>query len=250
MPGRPPSLAALAAQPPGTDLDGLVADLADNGVAAPGDEAPLAAVVDAAAAEHDLALSVVVVPEAGGVDELVALAEALRAERGGTVLVLSPRFGAAASDTHADVGEAARDLPLGDAQAAQAFVDELTDPGPPWLAILLAGAALLALVIGGGRWWELRRRRRRDAAALAAEGARLRHEVRELADEMLALEPRVGLRQRPDLDDEYSAVAVEYRDLTHAVEADPGDRRAADALAARVRALHERVRALDAATQH
>lgn len=247
MPGRTPLHGVLSAQP--QDVDAIVDDLADNGVAAPGDQSELAAVVQSAAAEHDLALSVVVVPRADGQAELVELAHAVRSERGGTVLVLSPEYTAAASDTYDDVDEFVDGLPGGDVQAAEQFVDELTDPGPPWLGIGIVAVLLVALVAGGGRWWELRRRRRRDAAALAAEGERLRTEVAEMADEMLSIESRTALLEDAGLGAEYSTVAVEYRDLVHEVERDPRDRRAANALAARVRTLHDRVQALDLATR-
>lgn len=236
----------LVAQPPGVDLTEVTADLADNGVAAPGDQAALAKVVDAA--KPDLQLSVVVVPQ-GTSAELAQLAKLIRQERGGTVLVLSPESTGAASETYDDatLTAAAGGLPLGDAQAAEAFVAELTDPGPPWLVIVLAGAALLTTVAIGGRWWERRRQRRRDTAALASEGARLRDEVSEMADEILAFEPQVSVHGDPELETEYSQVAVEYRELSHAVERDPQTRRGADELSTRVRALRERVEALDTA---
>lgn len=245
-PGRLPSHVVRIAQPPGVDLEDVVTDLADNGVAAPGDQAALAEVVDAA--RQDLQLSVVVVPE-GSSAELTQLATLIRQERGGTVLVLSPESTGAASETYDDatLTEAVAGLPLGDVQATETFVAELTDPGPPWLTIVLAGAALLAAVAVGGRWWERRRQRRRDAAALAAEGARLSDEVTEMADEILAFEPQVSLRGDPELATEYSHVAVEYRELSHAVERDPQTRRDADQLSARVHALRERVGSLGAA---
>ncbi|MEQ3550163.1 DUF6676 family protein [Pseudonocardia nematodicida] len=234
---------------PGPDVDAIVTDLADNGVAAPGDQSGLAAVVDSAAADHDLALSVVVVPEPAGGDELFAMARSLLEERGGTVLVLGPENSAAASDSYPDAGDAVEGLPLGDVAAAETFVAELTDPGPPILGITVTVVLLLGVALVAGRWWEQRRRRRRDAAALAEEGAVMRDEVADMADEMLDIESRTALLQDERLGTEYSSLAVEYRDLIHAVERDPATRRAADALAARVRAAHERVRALDVATR-
>ncbi|WP_344017415.1 DUF6676 family protein [Pseudonocardia kongjuensis] len=237
----------LSLQP--QDADAILDDLADNGVAAPGDQSELAAVVQSAAADHDLALSVVVVPQADSQAELVQLAQTVRSERGGTVLVLSPEYTAAASDSYTDVDAYIDGLPGSDVAAAEQFVGELTDPGPPWLGIGIVAVLLVALVAGGGRWWELRRRRRRDAAALAAEGERLRGEVAEMADEMLSIESRTALLEDAGLGTEYSTVAVEYRDVVHQVERDPRDRRAANALAGRVRALHDRVQALDLATR-
>lgn len=250
MPAWPPSHGVLLiAQPPGVDPGEISTDLADNGVAAPGDQSELAAVVDDAAAQHDLQLSVVVVPDADSSAQLTDLAGQLQQERGGTVLVLSPNFTGAASDSYdsATVTEAVENLPPNDVQATEAFVDSLTDPGTPWLALALAGAVLLAAVAAGGRWWEQRRRQRKDATALAAEGARLRGEVAELATAVLALEPQISLRGDTELAAEYSQIAVEYQELTHLVERDPRNRRAEERLSARVRALRERVQALTTA---
>lgn len=244
MPSRLP---VAAVRQPVADTAGIDADLADNGVAADGDQSGLATVVEGAAAEG-VELSVVVV-EAGTGEELRDLAQQLAQERGGTVLVLSPgSVGAWSADDPAGAEQAVEVVPGGDdAAAAQAFVDELTDPGPPWLAIVLAGAALVAVVGVGGRWWERRRRRRKETAALAAEGVRLRDEVAGMADEMLSIEQSIGLQSNGELHAEFSSAAVEYRDLAHLVERDPTTRREADERSARVRTLRERVDRLDAA---
>lgn len=250
MPGWSPSRGVLTTtQPPGVDIGEITTDLADNAVAAPGDQTALTAVVDNAATEHDLQLSVIVVPDASGSAELAEFADQIQQDRGGTVLVLSPDFAGARSDRYdsATVTDALQGLPLGDAQAADAFVANLTDPGPPWLIIVLTGAALLAVLAVGGRWWERRRRHRKDATALAAEGNRLRDEVAEMADDILAVEPQITLRGDAELATEYSQIAVAYQELTHAVERDPRTRRAADKLSTQVSALRERVEAINAA---
>lgn len=244
MPDRSLPLPIQAAQPPGVDVDAVTADLADNGVAADGDQGPLATEVDEAAAEHDLQLSVVVVPSGANGQELVELARQLVSERGGTVLVLSPENTGAASATFEGdtVTEAANSVPGGDnAEATGVFVDELTDPGPPWGWLLVAGAVLLVAVAVGGRWWERRRRRRKDAAALAKEGKRLRSEVAAMADELLAADRRMPLQDDSTLAADFNEVAVEYRELSHAVERDPVRRRDADALSTRVRTARERL---------
>lgn len=237
----PPTI--QAAQAPGVDVDAVTADLADNGVAAEGDQGPLAAEVDQAAAEHDLKLSVVVVPGDAGRPELVELARQLVSERGGTVLVLSPEnAGAASADYPAEVEQAAGQVPGGDnAAATGVFVDELTDPGPPWGWLLVAGAVLLVAVGVGGRWWERRRRSRKDATALAAEGKRLRSEVAAMADELLAADRRMPLQDDTALAADFNEIAVEYRELSHAVERDPVRRRDADALSARVRTARDKL---------
>ncbi|MPZ65540.1 MAG: hypothetical protein GEU83_08485 [Pseudonocardiaceae bacterium] len=238
----PPTI--QAAQPPGVDVEAVNADLADNGVAAPGDQGPLAAEVEQAAAEHDLQLSVVVVPEPAEGAQLQALARQVVAERGGTALVLSPENTGAASATFEGdtVTEAANSVPGGDnAAATGVFVDELTDPGPPWGWLLVAGAVLLVAVAVGGRWWERRTRRRKHAAALAEEGKRLRSEVAAMADELLAADRRMPLQDDSTLTSDFDKIAIEYRELSHAVERDPVRRRDADALSARVRTARERL---------
>lgn len=241
-PSLPPAI--QAAQPPGVDVDAVAADLADNGVAAEGDQGTLAAEVDQAAAEHDLQLWVVVVPGPAEGAQLRALASQVVAERGGTALVLSPENTGAASATFDGdtVTEAADKVPGGDnAAATGVFVDELTDPGPPWGWLLVAGAVLLAAVAVGGRWWERRRRRRKDTAALAGEGKRLRSEVAAMADDLLAADRRLPLQGDSALAADFDEIAVEYRELSHAVERDPVRRRDADALSARVRTARERL---------
>lgn len=250
MRGRPFSPGGAAAQSPEADVEDIADDLADNGVAAPGEQGALAGVVRDAASEDGLQLSVVVLPDdPGDPAELQALAEQLAREQGGTVLVLSPGGAGAFSPDFddGDVQQAVQGLPGGDAEAASAFVDELTDPGPPWGWLLLAGAVLLVAVATGGRWWERRRRRARDTAALADEGRRLREEVADMADEVLDADARVSVSGDTELQSAFAEVAVEYRELGYAVERDPSTRRDADALSARVRVARDRVEGILAA---
>ncbi|MDQ3150824.1 MAG: hypothetical protein M3R63_03580 [Actinomycetota bacterium] len=244
MRGRPFSPGGATAQSPGADVEGIADDLADNGVAAPGEQGALADVVRDAASEDGLQLSVVVLPDdPGDPSRLQDIAQQLAREEGGTVLVLSPSgAGAFSPDFDNDeVQQAVQGLPGGNAEAASVFVDELTDPGPPWGWLLVAGAVLLVVVAAGGRWWERRRRRARDTAALAAEGKRLRAEVADMADEVLDADARVSVSGDSELQNAFAEVAVEYRELGHAVERDPTTRRDADALSARVRATRNRV---------
>lgn len=81
--------------PEDIDVSDVVADVSDDGVSAPSDEASeLAAVVDRAA-EHGIKLSIVVLDEDPGRDsQLRDLATEVGTEEGGTVLVLSPSWSA------------------------------------------------------------------------------------------------------------------------------------------------------------
>ncbi|TCP45767.1 hypothetical protein EV191_11547 [Tamaricihabitans halophyticus] len=225
---------AVIAQPAGVDLDEIAADLRDNGVAGDGAQDRIAKVVQQARADHDLELSVVTLPD-GTESELQDLAQELALDRGGTVLALSPDS-AAAWSADGDSAAAVANLPAGDdAVAAQAFVDELTAPGPPWGWIIGAAVVLIIAVAVVGRWWERRRRRAKDAAALAAEGERLRSEISAMANTVLRLEPLVTVHDDAELSTEFDRLVVRYRELSHTVQKDPTDRRSADTLDARVR---------------
>lgn len=122
-----------------------------------------------------------------------------------------------------------------------------------WVWLLLAGVVVLAAVGAGAWWWRRRNRERAAALAPSVAGERLRREVARMADELLAADRRMPLQDDSALTADFNQVAVEYRELTQAVERDPVRRRDADALCARVRAARERLeritRALDRRAQ-
>lgn len=134
--------------PEDIDVSDVVADVSDDGVSAPSDEASeLAAVVDRAA-DHGIELSIVVLDEDPGRDsQLRDLATEVGAEEGGTVLVLSPSWVGTYSDSISRVLlESGQDRTYtGDAVvSANHFVDEVIEPGPPWALIT---AVIVAIVV-------------------------------------------------------------------------------------------------------
>ncbi|OLL17808.1 MULTISPECIES: Rv1476 family membrane protein [unclassified Rhodococcus (in: high G+C Gram-positive bacteria)] len=137
--------------PPGVSLEQVLADLADDQVSAPPDRVDdLVAVVERAQ-QHGIDLSIVVLDRDPRLDsQLRDLATDVAGEDGGTVLVLSPGWAGAHSDSIDRVLlESAQDRTYtGDPVAsASNFVDALTEPAPPWtlltvlLLLAVAGAA-------------------------------------------------------------------------------------------------------------
>ncbi|MFC0451518.1 DUF6676 family protein [Rhodococcus jostii] len=134
--------------PEDLDVSDVVTDVSDDGVSAPSDEvSDLVAVVDRAA-EHGVKLSIVALDEDPGRDsQLRDLATEVGAEEGGTVLVLSPSWVGTYSDSISRVLlESGQDRTYtGDAVvSANHFVDEVTEPGPPWA---LFTAVIVAIVV-------------------------------------------------------------------------------------------------------
>lgn len=110
-----------------------------------------------------------------------------------------------------------------------------------WVSLLLAAVVVSAAVGIGAWWWRRRSRERAVAAAPSVAGERLRSDVARMADELLAADRRMPLQDDSALTADFNQIAVEYRELTQAVERDPVRRRDADALSARVRAARERL---------
>ncbi|QNG18861.1 hypothetical protein G4H71_21200 [Rhodococcus triatomae] len=164
--------------PSGVEVSEILADVAADGVAAPDavvDE--LLAVVDRAAG-HGIDLSIVVLEENPTRDsELRDLATDVGAEEGGTVLVLSPNWVGSYSDSISRVQlESGQDRTYtgGDAVvAADNFVDDLLEPGPPWtlLTVLVLGVVALATAA----LIRAKLRRGDDAPASSSEGTGDRH---------------------------------------------------------------------------
>lgn len=164
------SMPAPAEVPTFVDLSSTLADVADDGVAAPGkDIAGLEGVV-ARASEHGIDLSIVVVDEPAPLDsQLRDLATSVGATDGGTVLVLGPGQVGTFSDSIDRVTlEAGQDQAYtGDPVAsANNFLDVVLEPGTPWTALTVALVLVVAAVLSG-TWWA--NARRHDAARVTAD---------------------------------------------------------------------------------
>lgn len=155
--------------PPNVDVDDIVADLAENHVAAPSAvEAKLAPVVEQARNEG-IDLEVVVIAENGRHDsQLRDLATAVGQQtHGGTILVLSPDWAGTYSDTLSRVvleaGEDRAKFTGNPVVSTENFVHEIQTTQLPWTAItcvLLVGTAAVV----GATYYAKARRARREAA--------------------------------------------------------------------------------------
>ena len=128
--------------PPKVDLPEILQDVADDSVSAPNDLVDeLVDVVDRAQ-EHGIDLSIVVLSKDPGRDsQLRDLATEVGADEGGTVLVLSPSWVGTFSDSLSRVElESGQDLTYttSSVDAANNFLDDLLEPGPPWMLMTLA----------------------------------------------------------------------------------------------------------------
>lgn len=151
----PTVLLPLAADvPPDVSVDQVIADLADDHVAAPADEVPGLVDVVARAQKQGIDLSIVVLDKNPRMDsQLRDLATEVGAQEGGTVLVLSPNWVGTFSDSLSRVTlESAQDHTYtGDpVLSANNFLDGVSEPGPPWTlmtAVLCLGVAALAGIL-------------------------------------------------------------------------------------------------------
>ena len=138
----------------GVDVDMVLADLADDGVAAPAAQVDGLRAVVADAADQGVQLRVIVVEENPYLPEqLRDLATSVGKADGGTVVALSPNMIGTNSDAVSRFAlEGAETLPrTGDNSAdVQAFVDQIVEPALPWTAITVAitVAVLLVVVVG------------------------------------------------------------------------------------------------------
>lgn len=137
--------------PPKVELSDILEDVADDSVSAPDKiENELVDVVHRAK-EHDIDLRIVVLDKDPGRDsQLRDLSTEVGAEDGGTVLVLSPSWVGTFSDSISRVQlEGGQDRTYTDSSvdAANNFLDEIIDPGPPWALMTLV---LIFVVVAGG----------------------------------------------------------------------------------------------------
>ena len=145
------------------DVDDIVADLAENHVAAPSAvEAKLAPVVEQARNEG-IDLEVVVIAENGRHDsQLRDLATAVGQQtHGGTILVLSPDWAGTYSDTLSRVvleaGEDRAKFTGNPVVSTENFVHEIQTPQLPWTAITCVLLVGTAAVVGATYYAKERR---------------------------------------------------------------------------------------------
>ncbi|MBF6170920.1 Rv1476 family membrane protein [Nocardia blacklockiae] len=171
-----------AALPPDTDLNAILADLADDHVAVPkgqqSKQEALAAIVDDAR-EHGIALSIVVVQgNKGREEDMRDLATSVGKTERGTVAVFSDDFVGTYSDAIPRARlEWAEDPSKGKGvghsdTAARIFVDRLESPQlvSPTTATS-AALAVLVLLLAGLYWVKARRARRSPVPPAPAEAA-------------------------------------------------------------------------------
>lgn len=152
--------------PPGITLEQVLADLADDQVSAPSDRVADLVEQVQRAQDHGIDLRVVVVDRDPRIDsQLRDLATEVGTEDGGTVLVLSPGWVGAYSDSLDRVTlEAAQDRTYtGDpVVSTRNFVDSVTEPGPAWTAWTILLILVVAAVAGATALAKAVRRRTTD----------------------------------------------------------------------------------------
>ncbi|MDH6281287.1 DUF6676 family protein [Prescottella agglutinans] len=148
----PARLPLAATIPDDVSVDAVLADLSDDGVAAPDSDVAQLRDVVARAHDHGVDLKIVVLEKnPGRPEQLRDLATEVGKVDGGTVLVLSPSSPGTYSDTISRVVlEGAQDRTYtGNAvQSANNFVDEITEPGHSW-SLLTALLVLVVVLVGG-----------------------------------------------------------------------------------------------------
>lgn len=161
--------------PPGVSLDQVLADLADDQVSAPSGSVDALVEQVHRAQDHGIDLRVVVVDGNPRIDsQLRDLATEVGSEEGGTVLVLSPGWVGAYSDSLDRVTlEAAQDRTYtGDpVVSTRNFVDSITEPGPAWTAWTILLILVVAAAAGATALAKVARRRKAEDAS-AAPGLR------------------------------------------------------------------------------
>jgi hypothetical protein len=160
--------------PPGVTLGQVLADLADDQVAAPAGRVDDLVEQVHRAQDHGIDLRVVVVDRDPRMDsQLRDLATEIGAQEGGTVLVLSPGWVGAYSDSLDRVTlEAAQDRTYtGDpVVSTRNFVDSITEPGPPWTAWTILLILVVAAAAGATALAKAVRRREADATTATPGG--------------------------------------------------------------------------------
>lgn len=139
--------------PPDVDINQVRADVADDGVYAPGADVPALRQVVAEARQEGIDLKIVVIDKNPPIDTPLRdiATEVGQAYPGATVLAISPSFAGTYSPTFDRVTlEAGQDVAKtgNPVQSSKNFVDQLTTPDFPWTAltiVLTLGVALAAV---------------------------------------------------------------------------------------------------------
>ena len=159
---------ALTDLPAGVSVEQVLADLADDQVAAPSQYVDDLVAEVQRAQDNGIDLSVVVLDRDPRMDsQLRDLATEVGAEDGGTVLVLSPGWvGTFSKDLDRVTLEAAQDRTYtgNPVVSTRNFVDSVLEPSPPWTLMTLLIVALVALT-AGATWLAKRRRAEGDPTA-------------------------------------------------------------------------------------
>lgn len=159
--------------PAGVSVDAILADLADDHVAAPEQYVTDIAAQVQRARDNGIDLSVVVLDSNPRIDtQLRDLATEVVSEDGGTVLVLSPGWVGTFSDTVDRVDlEAAQDRTYtgNPAVSTANFVDSLLEPSPPWTLMTILVIVAVAAA-GGATWWAKKARRGADGVRPGGTG--------------------------------------------------------------------------------
>lgn len=171
-PIAPALLPFVAKVPDAVSVDAVLADLSDDGVAAPAADVDGLRDVVARAHEHGIDLSVVVLEQdPPRSEQLRDLATEVGEAEGGTVLVLGPSAPGTYSDTVSRVVlEKAQDRTYtGNAvESANNFLDEVTEPHVSW-GLITAVLVLVVALVGGVSYFVKARRGESAASAPAAD---------------------------------------------------------------------------------
>lgn len=151
-PIAPARLPLVATIPDGVSVDAVLADLADDGVAAPAADVGGLRDVVARAHEHGIELSVVVLEQdPPRAEQLRDLATEVGRVEGGTVLVLGPSAPGTYSDTVSRVvleGAQDRTYTGSAVDSANNFLDDVTAPHVSW-GLITAVLVLVVALVGG-----------------------------------------------------------------------------------------------------
>lgn len=209
---------------------GAVDALTRNGVyvepGAAGDVDALRRVVDDAPPEVGLRVAV---HAARGQIRAEQTADAYRASVGGgrdvTVVVFTPdevgvsssRYDSAEIDRAFErAGDRAR--AADPAEATRALVQALTEEGPPWVLIAVAGIVAVVVLALLGRVVEQRRTRARDEAALDEIKDALRARLQSAAEAIIDLEPSVVLSQDDAVRTRFAEATGEFTRIREAYQ--------------------------------
>lgn len=210
------ALLALGAAAAAQDAEVVAALRDDRAYVAPGRDVD----VDALRAVAATAGDDVRIASLGDDVDATAAAQRLRSDLGGTVVVLTPTAVGVSSVTYDDAAidaaleRAADRIGTDDAAAAQAVLQELTDPpAPVWpwvvgVALLIVGAVTVV-----GRLRDRRERLQRAEAAIDADLEALQDRLQAVADRVLNLQPEVAIVDNAALQEEFARATAIYREV-------------------------------------